>query len=308
MNAKKMGRRTILAAAALTFAAALTMTGCDRKYPIMDCYLTLEVKNETDTEIRMTNGAPAGVGVGNRIVTIAPGQSGIVMFAYDSGSGYMDDAPLKDRFEADDILPFGNSLTGRKHRVSMTVAGAAVDGGVWTRRHWTFRADGRNRVYSLTVTGDFIDGFIDKLEPSPDPDKGQVDLYDKDKKAAAYVDYDDEATVFTWDGLPAACFVRPEFGEVADYMGMVYVYGFNGKFLGWYRSGVMYDMDGRAVGAKAWIKTGEISTITATPGAKGIKRMKPVKHVKEVPSVPHIPTDRWSETSLADFLAAGMVE
>jgi hypothetical protein len=290
----------------LAATATLIMTGCDKNDPTVDYCVVLEVKNDTDREIVLTNST--AVNARNMSVTIGPGASGSTVCKLYSGPAAQD-SPLEDHFEDDDVLPFGDATLSQLpeggYWVNMTLGGAAVDGKVWTRKHWTFRADGRNRVYSLTVTGEFIDGFITKLEPSPDPDKGQVTLYDKDKKAAAYVDYDDEATVYTWDGRPAAYLVRPEKGEEEDG---IMVYGFNGKFLGWYASGVMHGTDGRVAGAKKWIKIGEFSTVVVTESPRGIKHVKPVKYVEEVPFIFHEPIYGWSETSLADFLGAGMVK
>ena len=70
----------------------------------------------------------------------------------------------------------------------------------------------------------------------------QISLYDSEGEARAYIDYDEEATIFMWDGTPVA-FVEKDGRDLC-------VFGFNGSFLGWYEDGVIYDKKGYAVGAK----------------------------------------------------------
>lgn len=128
------------------------------------------------------------------------------------------------------------------------------------------------------------------------PEEKQVTLYDKNKEAIAYIDYTDEATIYTFEGQPFAYIESEEL-----------VYGFNGKLLGWYENGVLYDRTCYAVGAKHGIVRGGIYTVSTSPEkVKGVKKIKPVKHVEELNCVHSILKDSWSETTLKEFLNAGI--
>ncbi len=64
----------------------------------------------------------------------------------------------------------------------------------------------------------------------------EVTLYDRRGRASAYIDMEDDYTVYLWDGTPVAYVV----GEN--------VYGFNGRHLGWFEEGVLFDRFGHSVG------------------------------------------------------------
>lgn len=131
-----------------------------------------------------------------------------------------------------------------------------------------------------------------------DPDeKGQVALYDKEKAAIVYIDYDDEATIYMWEGTPVAYLVSDHAVTPADE-----VYGFSGKCLGWYHEGVLYGRDGYAVGARHGVLKGAINmNVTQIERVKGVKHVKPLKSVREVRPVQHVFLNNWSETALEDF-------
>lgn len=67
-------------------------------------------------------------------------------------------------------------------------------------------------------------------------EKGELTLYNQQRTSAAYIDYDDDETIYLWEGEPVAYLVPYE-GKDAD--GVKDIYGFNGEFLGWYCDGVM---------------------------------------------------------------------
>lgn len=144
----------------------------------------------------------------------------------------------------------------------------------------------------------------DDPEPEPSFENKQVTLYDLQKQPVAYIDYDDEKTIYLWEGIPVAYLVPVEDEEVKDANA---VFGFNGKCIGWYCDSIMYDTNGYAVGAEKGIKRGSIlTTIVNVETAKGVKHVKPIKHVKEVRPVRHILGDSWSEVLLTDFLNEGI--
>ena len=96
----------------------------------------------------------------------------------------------------------------------------------------------RSFLFAVAVLGAGCSS--DSSEPVvADPGQGQVTLYDAGKESVAYIDYPDDATIYLFDGEPVA-FIRSE--EL--------VFSFNGRFLGWYRDGVLYDRTTYAVGAR----------------------------------------------------------
>ena len=70
----------------------------------------------------------------------------------------------------------------------------------------------------------------------------QISLFDNNGEARAYIDFDEEATIFFWDGTPVA-FLEQDGGEIC-------VIGFNGNFMGWYEDGIIYDKKGYPVGGR----------------------------------------------------------
>jgi hypothetical protein len=62
-------------------------------------------------------------------------------------------------------------------------------------------------------------------------------LYDGRGQPTAYFEDDGERLIYLWSGYAVAYLV----GDL--------VYGWNGRHLGWYREGVLYDTLGRRVGS-----------------------------------------------------------
>lgn len=63
----------------------------------------------------------------------------------------------------------------------------------------------------------------------------EVTLYNQDGEAKAYyVSPSEEEVIYLWDGQPTAYIV------VADQV----VYGYNGKVIGWFEDGILYDTEG----------------------------------------------------------------
>jgi hypothetical protein len=118
----------------------------------------------------------------------------------------------------------------------------------------------------------------------------QVSLYDREGEARAYIDYDEEATIFMWDGTPVA-FVEKDGSDLC-------VFGFNGSFLGWYEDGIICEMKGYAVGARK----GAVNMITKIERIKGIQRTSPMRPITPIQP---ILKSSWSNTSLTEFLFYG---
>lgn len=121
----------------------------------------------------------------------------------------------------------------------------------------------------------------------------QLSLFDSEGEARAYIDYDEEATIFMWDGTPVA-FVEKDGSDLC-------VFGFNGSFLGWYEDGVMYDKKGYAVGARK----GAVSMITKIERIKSIQRITPIRPITPITPIQPILKSSWSNTSLTEFLYYG---
>jgi hypothetical protein len=98
----------------------------------------------------------------------------------------------------------------------------------------------------------------------------EISLFDSKGKPVAYIADDDDQTIYLWDGKPAAYL----YGD--DWKAGIDVYGFNGKHLGWFKGGIMYDHDGYAVGG---IKRVFTSPVQLEP-LKSLKELKPLKSLK----------------------------
>lgn len=121
----------------------------------------------------------------------------------------------------------------------------------------------------------------------------QVSLYDSEGEARAYIDYDQERTIFMWDGTPVA-FLEKDGNDLA-------VFGFDGSFLGWYEDGTIYDKEGQIVGAR---KDATIR-ITKMERMKGIQKMTPIRPITPITPIQPILKSSWSGTPLAEFLYSG---
>lgn len=120
----------------------------------------------------------------------------------------------------------------------------------------------------------------------------EISLFGRDGSAVAYIA--DDLTIYLWSGVPVAYLE-------ADRSGGFHIYGFNGKHLGWYVSGVVRDHRGRAVGAR---KEAFSSAVKFEP-FKAFKQFKPFKAFKEFAPLRPIFTNAWSQVYLDEFLMQG---
>ena len=117
-------------------------------------------------------------------------------------------------------------------------------------------------------------------------------LFDGEGRPAAYLIDDGEKIIYLWDGRAAA------------YLAGEDIYGWNGKHLGWFREGVLYNPDGYRVG----------STREKCPSPT---HDDPVKYRKlplyakaeklASPAQPAL-NDAYSEENLEEFLKQGVIE
>lgn len=117
----------------------------------------------------------------------------------------------------------------------------------------------------------------------------QVTLFNATGAAIAYVDFDDDATIYSFAGEPLA------------YLREDHVYGFNGKHLGWFDQGILRDHSGSAAG----FSKDKSPVFTQFEPFKGFKQFKPFKGFQEfAPFKPFVSATSIPGT-LYDWLARG---
>jgi len=121
----------------------------------------------------------------------------------------------------------------------------------------------------------------------------QTSLYDSGGEARAYIDYNQEATIFMWDGTPVA-FIEVNRDEIC-------IFGFNGNFLGWYENGIIYEKKGYAVG----VRKGAINMIYKPERIKGIQKIIPIRPITPITPIQPIWKSTWSSMDLTEFLYFG---
>jgi hypothetical protein len=121
----------------------------------------------------------------------------------------------------------------------------------------------------------------------------QISLFDNNGEPRAYIDFDEEATIFFWDGTPVA-FLEQDGREIC-------VIGFNGNFLGWYEDGIVYDKKGYPVGARE----GATNMMTKMERMKGMQKMTPMRPMTPMSPMQPMWKSSWSSTSLTEFLYFG---
>jgi hypothetical protein len=117
----------------------------------------------------------------------------------------------------------------------------------------------------------------------------EISLYDSKGEAVAYIDTEDQMTIYLWEGLPVA------------YYEDGIIWGFSGVHLGWLAHGVIIDHEGYVVGS---IKGGVKMTYQPEP-LKSLKSLKPLKSLKELVPLKPKEMNCWSAISLNLFLRCG---
>ncbi len=105
----------------------------------------------------------------------------------------------------------------------------------------------------------------------------ELTLFNRQGEAVAYIDTADDYTVYLWNGEPVAYLTD------SSAYGSLAVYGFNGKLLGWYVEGAIYDRNGCVSGfMKGCCPLYE--PYTQYEPYKGYKHYKPYKSYREYES------------------------
>lgn len=125
--------------------------------------------------------------------------------------------------------------------------------------------------------------------------QSEISLFDKNGNPVAYIDVNDEWTIYLWQGNPVAYIIQEE--------QTLHIYGFNGKHLGWYDNGILRDHKGDAVG----FKKGAVSSVYENfEGFKGYKEYKPYKLYREIALYRVYYSRNFSSVSLSSFLFQGI--
>jgi len=144
-----------------------------------------------------------------------------------------------------------------------------------------------SRSLFLTATL-FILGFSTSAYAEED-----ISLFNNNGKATAYISFDDELTIYLWNGKPVAYLKSSNAGEF-------HVYGFNGKHLGWFSKEAIWDHDGFASCA-----TKKVMQSTEPEPYKSYKEYKPYRAYGEyAPYMPYL-SNSFSELSCKFLLMSG---
>jgi len=118
----------------------------------------------------------------------------------------------------------------------------------------------------------------------------QETIHDRNGSAVAYVDYDDESTIYMWNGKPVGYLDQNN-----------KVYGFNGKHLGWYEDGILWNLQGERSG----FNKNACPVFTKFEPFKSFKQFKPFKSFKEFAKFKPFKKTIVSATSLEQHLMSG---
>lgn len=115
-------------------------------------------------------------------------------------------------------------------------------------------------------------------------------IFDAQGNAIAYIDYNDENTIYTWDGTPSAYLDEEN-----------QIYGFNGKHLGWFEDGIVWNLYGERTGYNKQT----IPVFAKFEPFKAFKKFKPFKSFKEFAKNKPFKKTTKSNISLQQFLIGG---
>lgn len=121
----------------------------------------------------------------------------------------------------------------------------------------------------------------------------EVTLFSSDGAAVAYVDTDDELIIYLWAGEPVGYLEAT--GET------LHVWGFNGKHLGWFERGAVWDGSGNA----ACATRDAFGGVTQFEKFKSFKKFKPFKSFQEFAPFKPFLSGRFGQIPCAIHLALG---
>jgi len=116
-------------------------------------------------------------------------------------------------------------------------------------------------------------------------------LFNSMGEPVAYISRDQNRTIYLWDGHPVA------------YLYGYNVYGFNGRHLGWFINGIVYDPDGNRIGFNSTTCPVSVYEEPAKEKKYPIDKSEPRY---EAPSLPELGFN-YSGQDFAEFLKKGQV-
>jgi hypothetical protein len=122
----------------------------------------------------------------------------------------------------------------------------------------------------------------------------EVSLFDASGEAVAYIDTDNELTIYLWSGKPVA-YLQDGSGS------SIGVWGFNGKHLGWFERGAIWGDDGNATCATKEAMT----SLPHLESLKSLKELKPLKSLKELSPLKPMLSGRFGRIPCAIYLELG---
>lgn len=115
-------------------------------------------------------------------------------------------------------------------------------------------------------------------------------LYDIEGTPIAYINWDDNGTIYLWNGVP-----------VAYLYGTDMIYGFNGSHLGWYVDGIVRNIKGM----KAGFNKQTCPVLRKSEPLKSLRQLKPLKSLRQLPHYKPIFSFGFSNESLVQILSRG---
>jgi hypothetical protein len=144
----------------------------------------------------------------------------------------------------------------------------------------------QNPVINPMTNNDITQSILSNAGP-----ERELNLYDPDGEALAYIDCRDQYTVYLWDGSPVAYLHQSN--------NLFHIYSFNGKHLGWFVNGVIYDHDGSIVGCSKDV----CPIMYQYEPQKEFKKITQGKRMKDPEPFTPMITGLWSEITLGVFLS-----
>ncbi len=118
----------------------------------------------------------------------------------------------------------------------------------------------------------------------------ETTLFNKNGKPVAYIAGDGE-NIYTWDGRAVAYLMKDK------------VYGWNGKQLGWYDNGTIFDI----YGLRSGFVLNKSPLVTQVEPVKSRKQTKNVKAIRQLPVVKPALCYGYSTKNLEHLLEEGSI-
>jgi hypothetical protein len=128
------------------------------------------------------------------------------------------------------------------------------------------------------------------LDRSVSQSADEFSFFDSKLRATAYIDTSDGLVFYLWSGEPVA------------FLNEDSIYGFNGKHLGWFKDGLIYDHDGNIVAAPA---SAFMNSNVITP-IRSLKSLKPLKGLRELKPLKPMFGTSWSTLPARAFFLLGV--